>query len=86
MSVINQMLKDLDKRQQGHQLSHITPHQLQYVERTRPAKHWILLSLLSLVLGALALYVLQSWTGAQQGAQQGSQDAAMPSTSALPSS
>ncbi|MGL5360973.1 MAG: tetratricopeptide repeat protein, partial [Shewanella sp.] len=82
MSVINQMLKDLDKRQQGHQLSHITPHQLQYVERTRPAKHWILLSLLSLVLGALALYVLQSWTGAQQG----SQDAAMPSTSALASS
>lgn len=66
MSVINQMLKDLDKRQQGHQLRNIAPHQLQYAGQARASKSWILVSLISLALGALAVYVLQNWPHSSQ--------------------
>lgn len=31
MSVINKMLQDLDKRQQGHSLSNVAAHQAQYL-------------------------------------------------------
>ncbi|MGL4517324.1 MAG: hypothetical protein ACRCUH_11625, partial [Shewanella sp.] len=66
MSVINQMLKDLDKRQQGHQLRNIAPQQLQYAGQARASKSWILVSLISLALGALAVYVLQNWPHSSQ--------------------
>lgn len=66
MSVINQMLKDLDKRQQGHQLRNIAPQQLQYAGQARASKSWILVSLISLALGALAVYVLQNWPHSPQ--------------------
>lgn len=43
MSVINKMLQDLDKRQQGHELSNVTQPQVQYLARRRSSSHWLLL-------------------------------------------
>lgn len=56
MSVINKMLQDLDKRQQGHELSNVAQPQVQYVARRRSSSHWLLLCGLSLLLGGGAVY------------------------------
>lgn len=60
MSVINKMLQDLDKRQQGHQLSNITPQQMHYVGRSGQSKKGLLISVASLLLGALSVYAFQT--------------------------
>ncbi|MCS6135583.1 tetratricopeptide repeat protein [Shewanella baltica] len=56
MSVINKMLQDLDKRQQGHELSNVTQPQVQYLARRRSSSHWLLFCGLSLLLGGGAVY------------------------------
>lgn len=59
MSVINKMLQDLDKRQQGHQLSNITSPQMQYMGRAGHSKKGWLIGLVCLLLGALSVYAFQ---------------------------
>ncbi|VEF24481.1 Predicted methyltransferase (contains TPR repeat) [Shewanella baltica] len=56
MSVINKMLQDLDKRQQGHELSNVAQPQVQYLARRRSSSHWLLLCGVSLLLGGGAVY------------------------------
>ncbi|WP_413485836.1 tetratricopeptide repeat protein [Shewanella baltica] len=56
MSVINKMLQDLDKRQQGHELSNVAQPQVQYLARRRSSSHWLLFCGLSLLLGGGAVY------------------------------
>ncbi|MEM6250048.1 tetratricopeptide repeat protein [Shewanella vaxholmensis] len=56
MSVINKMLQDLDKRQQGHELSNVTQPQVQYLARRRSSSHWLLFCGVSLLLGGGAVY------------------------------
>ena len=56
MSVINKMLQDLDKRQQGHELSYVTQPQVQYLARRRSSSHWLLFCGVSLLLGGGAVY------------------------------
>lgn len=56
MSVINKMLQDLDKRQQGHELSNVAQPQVQYLARRRSSSHWLLLCGFSLLLGGGAVY------------------------------
>jgi len=50
MSVINTMLKDLDKRQQSHELENLHVAPVQYQSATPSKLPWILLGLVSLVL------------------------------------
>lgn len=59
MSVINKMLQDLDKRQQGHQLSNITSPQMQYMARAGYSKKGWLIGVVCLLLGALSVYAFQ---------------------------
>ncbi|WP_297896310.1 tetratricopeptide repeat protein [Shewanella sp.] len=59
MSVINKMLQDLDKRQQGHQLSNITSPQMQYMGRAGHSKKGWLIGVVCLLLGALSVYAFQ---------------------------
>ena len=61
MSVINKMLQDLDKRQQGHELSNVTQPQVQYLARRRTPFNWLLLCGVSLLLGGGAVYGWQSF-------------------------
>ncbi|EGT3626866.1 tetratricopeptide repeat protein [Morganella morganii] len=61
MSVINKMLQDLDKRQQGHELSNVTQPQVQYLARRRAPFNWLLLCGVSLLLGGGAVYGWQSF-------------------------
>ncbi|GIU25785.1 MSHA biogenesis protein MshN [Shewanella hafniensis] len=56
MSVINKMLQDLDKRQQGHELSNVTQPQVQYLAHRRAPFNWLLLCGVSLLLGGGAVY------------------------------
>ncbi|MGE6451304.1 tetratricopeptide repeat protein [Shewanella baltica] len=56
MSVINKMLQDLDKRQQGHELSNVTQPQVQYLARRRSSSHWLLLCGVSLLFGGGTVY------------------------------
>ena len=56
MSVINKMLQDLDKRQQGHELSNVTQPQVQYLARRRTPFNWLLLCGVSLLFGGGAVY------------------------------
>ena len=56
MSVINKMLQDLDKRQQGHELSNVAQPQVQYLARRRSSSHWLLLCGVSLLLGGGTVY------------------------------
>lgn len=60
MSVINKMLQDLDKRQQGHQLSNIMSPQMQYVGRGGHSKKGWLIGVVCLLLGALSVYAFQT--------------------------
>ncbi|KIO35801.1 hypothetical protein DB48_13980 [Shewanella sp. cp20] len=53
MSVINTMLKDLDKRQQPHGLDELPVPPLQYRQAPQSRLPWLLLGLLSLLLLAL---------------------------------
>lgn len=66
MSVINKMLQDLDKRQQGHSLTNITPHQVQYLGRTGSSYKWLFVSLASVLIGGLAVYAFQFSNGAKE--------------------
>ncbi|ABV35158.1 tetratricopeptide TPR_2 repeat protein [Shewanella sediminis HAW-EB3] len=50
MSVINTMLKDLDKRQQSHELENLHVAPVQYQSSTPSKLPWMLLGLVSLVL------------------------------------
>lgn len=59
MSVINKMLKDLDQRQQGHQLSNIAQHQVQYLGRKHSVNIWVSISLMSLLIGGVGVYGYQ---------------------------
>ncbi|MDR6965865.1 tetratricopeptide repeat protein [Shewanella putrefaciens] len=59
MSVINKMLKDLDQRQQGHQLSNIAQHQVQYLGRKHSVNIWVSISLMSLLIGGAGVYGYQ---------------------------
>ncbi|MCS6097235.1 tetratricopeptide repeat protein [Shewanella baltica] len=56
MSVINKMLQDLDKRQQGHELSNVAQPQVQYLARRRSSSHWLLFCGVSLLLGGGVVY------------------------------
>ncbi|MFB2641142.1 tetratricopeptide repeat protein [Shewanella bicestrii] len=63
MSVINKMLQDLEKRQQGHALSNVAVHQAQYVGRPNPSRKWLVISLVSLLVGGLSVYAFQASYG-----------------------
>ncbi|MCU8009518.1 tetratricopeptide repeat protein [Shewanella oncorhynchi] len=56
MSVINKMLQDLDKRQQGHELSNVAQPQVQYLARKRAPFNGLLLCGLSLLFGGALVY------------------------------
>lgn len=56
MSVINKMLQDLDKRQQGHELSNVAQPQVQYLARRRAPFNGLLLCGLSLLFGGALVY------------------------------
>lgn len=56
MSVINKMLQDLDKRQQGHELSNVAQPQVQYLARRRAPFNGLLLCGLSLLFGGGTVY------------------------------
>lgn len=53
MSVINTMLKDLDKRQQSHGLDELPVPPLQYRQAPQSRLPWLLLALLALLLLAM---------------------------------
>ncbi|MDH1471937.1 tetratricopeptide repeat protein [Shewanella sp. GD03713] len=63
MSVINKMLQDLEKRQQGHALSNVAVHQAQYLGRPNPSRKWLVISLVSLLVGGLSVYAFQASYG-----------------------
>ena len=63
MSVINKMLQDLDKRQQGHSLSNVAVHQGQYLGRPNSSRKWLVISLVSLLVGGLSVYAFQATYG-----------------------
>uniref|UniRef100_Q0HZI4 Tetratricopeptide TPR_2 repeat protein n=1 Tax=Shewanella sp. (strain MR-7) TaxID=60481 RepID=Q0HZI4_SHESR len=63
MSVINKMLQDLEKRQQGHSLSNVAVHQAQYLGRPNPSRKWLVISLVSLLVGGLSVYAFQASYG-----------------------
>ncbi|PWF62185.1 hypothetical protein CBX96_17025 [Shewanella sp. BC20] len=63
MSVINKMLQDLDKRQQGHSLSNVAAHQAQYLGRPNSSRKWLVISLVSLLVGGLLVYAFQAIYG-----------------------
>lgn len=86
MSVINKMLQDLDKRQQGHSLSNITVNQAQYLGRTSSSRKWLAICLLSLLLGGLSMYAFQASYRSQQTTIIPSNTVATPSTHQLESS
>ncbi|MGI2126795.1 tetratricopeptide repeat protein [Shewanella oncorhynchi] len=56
MSVINKMLQDLDKRQQGHELSNVAQPQVQYLARRRAPFNGLLLCGVSLLFGGGTVY------------------------------
>lgn len=60
MSVINKMLQDLDKRQQGHSLSNVAVHQAQFLGRPNPSRKWLVISLVSLLAGGVSVYAFQA--------------------------
>lgn len=62
MSVINKMLQDLDKRQQGHELSNVAQPQVQYLARRRTPFNGLLLCGLSLLFGGGTVYGWQLFT------------------------
>jgi len=63
MSVINKMLQDLDKRQQGHSLSNVAVHQAQFLGRPNTSRKWLVISLVSLLVGGLSVYAFQASYG-----------------------
>ncbi|MGL5395450.1 MAG: tetratricopeptide repeat protein, partial [Shewanella sp.] len=86
MSVINKMLQDLDKRQQGHSLSNITLNQAQYLGRTSSSRKWLVICLLSVLVGGLSMYAFQSSYRSQQTMSIPSNIVATPSAHQLESS
>ncbi|MGL5485046.1 MAG: tetratricopeptide repeat protein, partial [Shewanella sp.] len=86
MSVINKMLQDLDKRQQGHSLSNITLNQAQYLGRTSSSRKWLVICLLSVLVGGLSMYAFQSSYRSQQTMSIPSNIVATPSAYQLESS
>ena len=60
MSVINKMLQDLDKRQQGHSLSNVAVHQAQFLGRPNTSRKWLVISLVSLFVGGVSVYAFQA--------------------------
>lgn len=64
MSVINKMLRDLDKRQQGHQLSNVSSNHVQYAAHTTTTPPWLLICGLALVLAGAAVYAYHTFTQA----------------------
>lgn len=61
MSVINKMLQDLDKRQQGHELSNVIQPQIQYVARSNSYFNGLLFCVFSLLLGGGVVYGWQTF-------------------------
>lgn len=61
MSVINKMLQDLDKRQQGHELSNVIQPQVQYLARSNSYFNGLLFCVFSLLLGGGVVYGWQTF-------------------------
>ena len=61
MSVINKMLQDLDKRQQGHELSNVIQPQIQYLARSNSYFNGLLFCVFSLLLGGGVVYGWQTF-------------------------
>lgn len=64
MSVINKMLRDLDKRQQGHQLSNVSSNHVQYTAHTTASPPWLLICGLALALFGAGVYAYHAMTQA----------------------
>ncbi|GIU41043.1 MSHA biogenesis protein MshN [Shewanella sairae] len=56
MSIINKMLKDLDKRQQPHGIESMSPAQMAVLPKKASKKPVLLASLISLVVGGLSVF------------------------------
>ncbi|MCK8045817.1 tetratricopeptide repeat protein [Shewanella sp. 1CM18E] len=66
MSVINKMLKDLDKRQQPHGIESMAQPQASTQPNAASKKPILLASVLSLVIGGLAVFITLNFTGLKQ--------------------
>ncbi|MEC4725442.1 tetratricopeptide repeat protein [Shewanella sp. D64] len=69
MSVINTMLKDLDKRQQAHSLENMNTVSVQYRSRPSPRLPWILLALVCLVFICAVAYKWETLTQSSSSQQ-----------------
>ncbi|MPY25881.1 tetratricopeptide repeat protein [Shewanella sp. YLB-07] len=67
MSVINSMLKDLDKRQQSHDLENLNVAPVQYQAKSASKLPWILLAIVSVILLSGIAYSWQALSNSQQG-------------------
>lgn len=66
MSVINSMLKDLDKRQQSHDLENLNVAPVQYQAKSAPKLPWILLAIVSVLLLCGIAYSWQALSNTQR--------------------
>lgn len=66
MSVINSMLKDLDKRQQSHDLENLNVAPIQYQGKSVSKLPWILLAIVSVLLLFGIVYSWQALSNVQQ--------------------
>ncbi|MBE7214443.1 tetratricopeptide repeat protein [Shewanella benthica] len=67
MSVINSMLKDLDKRQQSHDLESLNVAPVQYQAKSASKLPWILLAIVSVLLLCGIVYSWQALSNSQAG-------------------
>ena len=67
MSVINSMLKDLDKRQQSHDLENLNVAPVQYQAKSASKLPWILLAIVSVILLCGIAYSWQALSSSQLG-------------------
>ena len=66
MSVINSMLKELDKRQQSHELENLNVAPVQYQAKSSTKLPWVLLAIVSVLLLCGIAYSWQALSSAQQ--------------------